>query len=43
MSYNRYLESNRDAKRASDETLKKTAAERLKKNAEWTKRNKSKE
>lgn len=40
MSYNRELETNRDAKLAHDENMKKLAAERLKKNAEWRKRTK---
>lgn len=42
MSYNRELETNRNAKQAHDETLKKNAAERLKRNAEWNRKNKTK-
>lgn len=40
MSYNRYLETDKRAKQESDKNLKAAAAERLKKNAEWNKRNK---
>lgn len=39
MSYNKYLESNAEAKREHDENMKKAAADRLKKNAEWVKKN----
>jgi hypothetical protein len=42
MSYNRELETNRTAKQAHDETLKKNAADRLKRNAEWNRKNKTK-
>lgn len=42
MSYNKYLESNQEAKREHDKNMKANAAERLKKNAEWNKRNKQK-
>ena len=42
MSYNRDLESDREAKRKHDEMLKKNASDRLKRNAEWKKKNKSK-
>lgn len=40
MSYNKDLESNRNAKRKHDEMLKKNAADRLKRNAEWAKKHK---
>lgn len=40
MSYNRDLETDREAKRKHDELLKKNAAERLKRNAQWNKKNK---
>ena len=40
MAYNKYLESNQEAKREHDKNMKANAAERLKKNAEWNKRNK---
>lgn len=42
MSYNRDLESDREAKRKHDEMLKKNASDRLKRNADWNKKNKSK-
>lgn len=42
MSYNRELETDREAKRKHDETLKKNAADRLRGNAEWKKKNKNK-
>ncbi len=35
MSYNRDLESNREAKQEHDKNMKLAAAERLKKNATW--------
>ena len=40
MSYNKELESNQEAKREHDKNMKANAAARLKKNAEWNKRNK---
>lgn len=40
MSYNKDLESSKKAKQAHDENLKKNAAERLKRNAEWNKKHK---
>lgn len=43
MSYDRDLETNRAAKRKHDEMLKKNAADRLRRNAEWNKKNKSKD
>lgn len=42
MGYNKDLETNRAAKLAHDENMKKNAAERLKKNAAWNKANRSK-
>lgn len=42
MSYNYELETNRDAKAAHNENQKKNAAERLKKNADWNKKYKTK-
>ncbi len=42
MSYNRDLESDKFLKRQSDANLKKAAAERLKRNAEWNKAHKAK-
>ncbi len=42
MSYNKYLETDKQAKRDHDAAMKANAAERLKKNAEWNKKNKSK-
>jgi hypothetical protein len=42
MSYNRELETDKMAKQTSDKNLKAAAAERLKKNAEWKKRNQAK-
>lgn len=41
MSYNKELETNADAKREQDETMKKNAADRLKRNADWNKKNRS--
>jgi len=41
MSYNRELETNRAAKLEHNETLKKNAAERLRKNAQWLRENRS--
>lgn len=43
MSYNKELETNREAKQEHDETLKKNASERLRKNAAWNKANRSKQ
>ena len=40
--YNRYLESDADAKRQHDETLKKNAATRLRTNQEWNRKNRPK-
>ena len=42
MSYNKELETNQEAKREHDKNLKANAAERLKKNAEWNRKNKQK-
>lgn len=42
MSYNRYLETDREAKRQHDENMKKAAAERLARNAAWNRANKPK-
>ena len=42
MSYNKYLETNQEAKREHDKSMKANAAERLKKNAAWNKANKAK-
>lgn len=42
MSYNRYLETDREAKRQHDESMKKAAAERLARNAAWNRANKPK-
>lgn len=42
MSYNKYLETNQEAKREHDKTLKANAAARLKKNVEWNRKNKAK-
>ena len=38
--YNKELETNREAKRAHDDRLKKMASERLAGNAKWNKANK---
>lgn len=42
MSYNKELETNQEAKREHDKNQKANAAERLKKNAEWNRKNKQK-
>lgn len=42
MSYNRDLESNREAKRAKDKLLKEQAAERLARNKAWNQAHKRK-
>lgn len=41
MSYNRDLETDREAKRKHDEMLKKNASDRLRRNADWNKKNKN--
>lgn len=40
--YNRFIETDADAKREHDATLKKNAADRLRANQEWNRKNRPK-